>query len=153
MFSFGRIGALAVLALGICLGSVRAGEENGPLNEVPKAVIDAFKAKFPKAAIKNAIREDADGKCVYEIESTRDSLTIDAVLKPDGEFVEIEQEIKTSTLPAVVTAAVQTKHPKAKLKKAEEVTRVGKMIYEVLIETADGKEAEVAIDKDGKIID
>lgn len=152
MFSFGRIGALAIVGLGLCLGSLRAGEQKVPLDQVPKAVIDAFKTKFPKAAIKNAVKEDADGKIVYEIESARDGLAIDAVLKPNGEFVEIEQEIKTARLPAVVTAAVQTKHPKAKLKKAEEVTKDGKMIYEVLIEKPDGKEAEVAIDKDGKIV-
>jgi uncharacterized membrane protein YkoI len=152
MFSFGKIGSLAVLGLSLALGSSQAAEEKIPLNKVPKAVIDAFKTKFPKAEIKNAIKEEADGKTVYEVESTRDGLTIDAMLKPDGAFVEIEQEIKTSSLPAVVAAAVKTKHPKAKLKKAEEVTKDSKMIYEVVVETTDGKEAEVAVDKDGKII-
>jgi uncharacterized membrane protein YkoI len=155
MVSFGRLGTLAVLGLGLGLSvaSSRADEEKIPVEKVPKAVIKAFKEKFPEATIKAAIKEEEDGKTVYEIESVQGELTVDAVLKPDGEFVEIEKELKTSDLPKAVTAAVKAKHPKAKLKKAEELIKGGKSVYEVVVELADGKTEEVVVDKSGKIVE
>jgi uncharacterized membrane protein YkoI len=147
---FGRICALAVFGFGLSVASARADEVKIPLDKVPKAVLDAFKAKFPKATINAALKEEEDGKTTYEIESTQDGLGIDAVLKPDGEFVEIEKEIKTSDIPAAVAKAVEAKYPKSKVKKAEELLKGGKSLYEVAVETADGKSAEVVVDKDGK---
>jgi hypothetical protein len=153
MRNFGRINTLAVLGLGLLVGTSMADEEKIPLDKVPKAVLNAFKAKFPQATINAAIKEEEDGKTVYEIESTLRGLGVDAVLKPNGDFVEIEKEIKVADLPAAAVAAVEAKYPKAKVKKAEEVTKDGKVSYEAVVEKADGKSVEVAFDKDGKIVD
>jgi hypothetical protein len=139
-----------MVCLGLSAAKARADEEKIALDKVPKPVLKAFQDKFPKANITAAIREVEDGKTLYEIESTQNGLGIDAVLKPDGEFVEIEKEVKPTDLPPAVTAAVESKYPKAKVKKAEEVIKGGKSLYEVTVETADGKSAEVVVDKNGK---
>jgi hypothetical protein len=153
MKRFARIGTLAVLGLGLLVTASRADEEKIPLEKVPKPVLKAFKAKFPDATINTAIKEEADGKTVYEIESKQDGLGIDAVLKPDGEFVEIEKELKIADLPAAVSKAVKAKHPKGKMTKAEELIKDGKSAYEVVVELADGKTEEVVVDKNGKPVE
>jgi predicted methyltransferase MtxX (methanogen marker protein 4) len=135
--------------VGLSIPATRADEEKIPVDKVPAPVLKAFKAKFPGAPINAAIKEEA-GETVYEIESTLKGLGVDAVLKPDGEFVEIEEEIKTGDLPAAVAAAVKAKHPKAELKKAEKVLLGGENFSEVLVEEG-GKTTGVAVEEDGKI--
>ena len=47
----------------IALAMVRAAdEEKVPLDKLPKAVLDAVKAKFPKAQLLGAEKETVDGK-------------------------------------------------------------------------------------------
>lgn len=153
MRHFGRIGLLAVFGLGVLAASARADEEKIPLSKVPKAVIDAFKGKFPEAKINTAIKEEEDGKTVYEIESTLNGLAVDCVLKPDGEFVEIEKQIKADALPAAVADALKTKYPNATWSKIEEVTKGDKVSYEVVVKKADGKSVGVALDTTGKVLE
>src|SRR4051812_33723676 len=152
MRSCERVLMLAVFGLGLSVTASRADEEKVPLDKVPPPVLKAFKAKFPEAKIKAAIKEVEDGKTVYEIESTSNGLTIDAVLKPDGEFVNYEKEIKADDLPAAAASAVKAKYPKAKVKRIEEVTEGDKHFYELVVE-AGGKDVEVSVDKKGKILD
>jgi hypothetical protein len=146
------MGAMAVIGFGLLVPalSLRADEEKIAIDKLPRPVLNAFKAKFPGATINAAIKEEEDGKTVYEIESTRDGLGIDAVLRPDGEFVEVEKEIKTGDLPAAVAASVKARHPRAALKKAEEVTLNGETFFEVFVEEG-GKTTEVKVDKDGTL--
>jgi hypothetical protein len=149
MRSVGRTLALTAVAVGLMLAASLAGEEKIPLDKVPPAVLKAFKTKFPAAKIKNAIKEEEDGKTVYEIESMADGLSIDAVLTPAGKFDEIEKEIKSSNLPSAVASAIKAKHPGGKVTKAEEVTRGTKFFYEVVVEGG-GKSTDMALDKNGK---
>jgi hypothetical protein len=153
MRGLGRIGVLSVLGAALAVGAAGADEEKVPLDKVPKKVLDAFKAKFPDATIKNATKEEEDNETVYEIESTRNGLGLDCALKPNGEIVEIEQEIRIGDLPAKAAAAIEAKHPKGKVTKAEEITKGKTFYYEAVVRTAEGKDAEVSVDKDGKILD
>jgi Putative beta-lactamase-inhibitor-like, PepSY-like len=151
MRRFGMTFTLAVFGFGLSAAVSIADEVKIPLSEVPKAVTEAFKAKFPKATMKNAIKETMEGKVTYEIESTIASgLSIDAVLKPDGEFVAIEKEIKPSELPAAVAPAVEAKFPKSEITKAEHVESAGKITYEAVVKKADGKTVTLIFDKNGK---
>ena len=146
--------ALGLAALlGTSFTTARADEEKIPLDKVPKPVMTAFKEKFPGAEIKTAIKEVEDGKTLYEIESTQKGLTIDAVLSPDGKFVEIERELKTADLPAAVSAAAKAKYPKGKATKAEEVTKGDAVTYEVTVDPGEGKAVVLSIDKTGKILE
>jgi hypothetical protein len=151
MRRFAMTFALAVFGFGLSAAATSADEVKIPLSEVPKPVTEAFKAKFPKATMKNAIKETEDGKVTYEIESTIASgLSIDAVLKPNGDFVAIEKQIKPSELPAAVAPAVAKKYPKSEITKAEHVESSGKISYEAFVKKADGKTVVVIFDKDGK---
>jgi uncharacterized membrane protein YkoI len=148
-----------LLALGVALGlltvaAARAadeGEKKVPLDKVPKAVLDAAKAKFEGAEIKGASTEKEDGKLVYEISLIHKGRKIDATFTPEGKVVSVEKEIKSGEVPKPVADALKEKYPRAKVKIAEEVTEDGKVKYEFLLDTGNG-EVEAVFDPSGKLL-
>jgi hypothetical protein len=154
------IGWLKLTALvGLCLlaTTTRGDEEKVALDKVPKAVLDAVKAKFTGAEMVGASKEVEDGKTVYEISVKLKGQHIDVTLKPDGTITLIEKEIAAKDVPGVVTKALETKYPKATWKKAEEVFKVESKTeklayYEVLLVTVDKKTFEVQVDPSGKLV-
>jgi hypothetical protein len=142
-----------VLVLGL---GVRADEEKVALDKVPQAVMETVKKRFPKGELIEAAKDTADGKTEYEVTVKLKGQKIDITLTPEGKLLGLEKEIALKDLPKVVAATLTQKHPKATYKIIEEVFKVrdGKEVleyYEVLLVTADQKEAEVLILPDGKI--
>jgi uncharacterized membrane protein YkoI len=150
---------LKVLIVGAALGLfatvavVQAGEKKVELDKVPKAVMDAIKAKFPNAKLLGASTEIEGDKTVYEISLTYKDHHYDVTLEPEGKILDIEKEIPVKDLPKVITDALEAKYPKAKLSKAEELIKGdGKLhAYEVILTTADNNTFEVVLDLKGKI--
>jgi uncharacterized membrane protein YkoI len=147
--------AVSIVGLGIVLafGSpAQAKEEELPLDQVPKAVLDAIKAKFPHAKLTEASKETADGKTNYEVafEFKEQDYTVSATA--DGKITEIEREIEIKDLPKAVSEAIKKKYPGAKMEEAEEVTADNKTTYEVVVETAAKKDVQVTVDASGKIL-
>ena len=126
------------------------------LDKIPKAVMDALKAKFPKARITQWVKHEVMG--VYDIEFTVDGVHGEAEIKVDGTYVKHEKEIVAKDLPEAVKKAVDAKYPKATLKKIKEITVVKdkkEMVgeYEIILESADQQLlVELLVDPDGKIV-
>jgi hypothetical protein len=154
MKTFGWLAAgVALLALAaVC---VRADEEEKiPLDKLPKAVVDAVKAKFPKAKLVSAEKEKEDGKTFYEVAIKDGDSNIEVILTPEGKITAIEKEIEVKDLPKAVTDAFESKYPKATVKKVEEITKEDKLYgYELLIVTAEKKKLEVTFDPKGKVLE
>ena len=127
-------------------------EEKVPLDKVPKAALDAVKAKFKEAKLVSAQSEKEDGKLVYEINLKHKGQMIEVTVTPEGKIVSIEKTIAAKDLPKAVAEAIESKYPKATIKLAEEVIEGGKTNYEVLLATADKKMIEVVLDPTGKIV-
>jgi len=126
--------------------------------KIPKAVMDALKAKFPKAEITKWTEETEEGKKVYDIEFTMGDVKHEADLFEDGTLHNWEKEIAVKDLPDAVKKAADKKYPKATVKEAMQVTGVKDKKealdgYEVLLVTADKKEVELMIDPEGKILE
>ncbi len=147
-----KMGMLAFFGLSVLAVSARADEVKIPIDQVPAAVIKAVKAKYPKAEIKGAEKDDSDGKIMYEINLEENGRKIDVTVKPDGTITSAEKLIEIKDLPKKVSDAVKDKYPKATLKSAEEVIDDGKTKFEVVIEI-DKKTREVVLDPDGKILE
>ena len=145
----------ACVAAGLLLlaSTAMAKEEEIPLDKLPKAVVDAVKAKFPGAELVKAEKETEDDKTVFEVALKHKKQKYEVSLTPDGKITEIEREIAVKDLPKAVTEALAKKYPHSKLEEAEEVT-VGDKItsYEVELITSDKKELEVTVDPKGKIL-
>jgi hypothetical protein len=153
---------IPALMLGGMLGLValvrdgRADEEKIPLDKVPKAVLEAVKARFPDAKLLGAEIEKEGGKTVYEIAVKDRDQKIEVTLTPEGKIVSLEKQIAAKDLPKAVVEALEAKYPKATYKMIEELIEVkdGKDKlegYEVLLVTAEKKTVEVVVAPDGKI--
>jgi uncharacterized membrane protein YkoI len=128
-------------------------EEKVPLDKVPKAVLDAVKAKFKGAEIVSAQKENENGKLAYEINLKHKDAKIEATVTPEGKITAIEKAIAVKDLPQPVARALRRKYPRAEIKSVEEATQGEKVSYEVLLVTTDKKTIEVVFDAQGKILE
>lgn len=98
-----------------------AKEQKVDVDDVPKAVTKAVKAKFPNAKVQGAGKEEEDGETFYELNLKNGEQTVDVLVEDDGEIVEIETTIDADDLPAAVRKAIKAKYAGAKIKRAEKV--------------------------------
>ena len=128
------------------------------LDKIPKAVMAALKAKFPGAEIHKWTKETEGGNVIYDIEFKQNRRKCEADIKEDGTFINYEKEIAAKDLPEAVKKTVDKRYPKATLKEIMEITEVKDNKdrlegYEIVLETADSKEAEITVAPDGKILE
>lgn len=155
------IGAVMTMGLvGMMIGmmpTARGDEVKVPLGEVPKAVLDAVKVRFPSAVLKEAEKEVEDGKTLYEIDLTDKGKSIEVTLTPEGRITTIETTIAVQDLPKAVTAAIDAQYPRGTIRRAEEVVAYwGKdetRSYEVDVTTAAGKSVEIRLTPEGKVLE
>ena len=153
----GSIGLVAVLGLLLGAPGARAQEAEIPLDQVPKAVMDSAKAKFPGAKMREAAKETEDGKTVYELSMTHEDRKMDVTFQENGTLVLVETEVPEKDLPAAVAQAVKGKYPSAKADLVESVRKGPELkkavdYYEFHLTTADKKTVEVEVDSTGKIL-
>jgi uncharacterized membrane protein YkoI len=147
------LGLLAGLAL-----VVLAQDEKVEADKLPQKVKDALKARFPGATITTASKATENGEVIYDIEMTKNGRKHEMDCKEDGTLVDVENQIEAKDLPAAVTNAVKAKYPNSTIKEVMEVLVVKdkketRDHFEVIIDTADKKEVELAVALDGKIIE
>ena len=152
--------AVFAVALALLAGTTARAEDkkDDKKDEIPKKVMDALKAKFPKAEIRKWTKEKENDKVIYDIEFKQDGKNFEADIFEDGTYQNWEKAIEAKDLPKAVRDAVDKKYPKATLKEVMEVNEVkdGKDKlegYEIVLETADKKEIEVMVAPDGKILE
>jgi uncharacterized membrane protein YkoI len=145
------LGGLAICALALAALAAQAAEEKVDLKDVPKAVLDAVKAKFPGAKLKEASKEKDKGKTVYELSIQHEGHKIDVSLTSDGKIVSIEKQIAFKALPKPVADAFKKKYAKAKVSAVEEVTAGKKITYEIHF-TVGKKKMEIVYDPEGKVV-
>ena len=142
--------ALCVIGGGLVFGDV----EDVPINKLPKAVVDAVKAKFPKAKLGGASKETMDGEVTYGVELTVDSAKYTVVTNDEGEILEIDREIPIKDLPKKVSDAVKKKYAKYKLDAADEIITIEdeKEVKHFGVRISMGKKARyVVVTPDGEI--
>ncbi|MFL5331348.1 MAG: PepSY-like domain-containing protein [Gemmataceae bacterium] len=149
---------LSLFTSAIFAATLQAADEPKDLDEVPKAVMDSLKAKFADAKITKWSKETENGKVVYDIEFKLKGRKAEADIAEDGTVLSYEKEFDAKDLPKAVTDSLEKKYPKAKMKEVMEITEVrGKREihggFEIVIDTADKKEVELTIAKDGKILE
>ena len=146
--------ALVLMSAVVLQVWARDDEQKVALDKLPKAVMDAVKAKFPTADLKGAAKETENGKTSYEVTLTLNKANHDVILTPEGKITAIEKVIATDDLPKVVGAAIKAKYATASIKSAEQLSDGDDKItaYEVVLVMADKKELEVKLDPAGKVL-
>ena len=151
------LGACALFLL-IGTAQVRAQEEAVPPDKIPKTVMDALLAKFPKAKIDKCTKAKEGNEIVYDIEFKQEGRKCEADIKENGSYINYEKAIEAKDLPKAVRSAIEKRYPKATLKEIMEETEVhGKdeklSAYEVVLVTAARKDVELRLSPDGKILE
>jgi hypothetical protein len=148
-------GFLAVLGLAPV---TQAQEGEISLDRVPKAVMNAAKAKFPGAKIQHASEETEDGTTVYSLEMKHQRHDLDVTFKGDGTVVLAETAVPKKELPKVVLRAVAHQYPGASLRGAGAVRKGPEVkktadYYQFYLVSADNKPRLVKVDPKGKILE
>lgn len=118
--------------------------------DVPAAVLAAFAKAYPKATVKGYTKEVEKGQTIYEVECVEGKTHRDVTFALDGKLVMVEEEVEMSDVPEAVRQALEKKFPKAKVNIAEKIMDAKTVAYEFHLTTAEGKEAEVKFDAQGK---
>ena len=153
---FAMLGLLITLpTLGPTPGVSAAGEI--PLGEVPRAVLEAVKAKFPVAELKKAETETEDDATIFEVALELEETNVEVALTPEGTILEIETEIAAADLPEAVSEAIRAKYPAATPKKVERVVAFKdgeeSKSFEVLLAIGDEDRLELTLSESGKILE
>src|SRR5947209_3088008 len=86
-------GLSLVLVFLVAAAPSRADEEKIALDKLPKAVVDAIKAKYPDAKLVGAEKETSGDKTFYEVVIKNKDRSIELLLTPEGKIVTVEQEV------------------------------------------------------------
>ena len=119
-----------------------------PKKQMPAPITAAFARAYPNAVVKNVARDVHKGVTTYEVESIDNGMSRDIVYTPEGAVVEIEEGIAVAEVPAAVHDAVMAKHPRARISKAERLTRGSQTLYEIQY-TDGGAKHSVELDANG----
>lgn len=120
--------------------------------DVPKAVKDAFAAKYPTA---QKVEWEMEEEGEYEAEFKLSGKEMSANFKADGTWIETETAIKSKDLPQAVKDAISSEFPDYEIEEAEQLERPDlAMGYEVELENEEtDEEMSVVFTADGKVLE
>jgi uncharacterized membrane protein YkoI len=147
-----KITRLVLVATAVSLLSISAAAQEKKITaqQVPAAVIAAFKSSYPNATIRGYAQEKENGKVFYEIESREGTTQRDVLYNADGTVAEVEESISASDLPADAQRAIKQKYPRAVITLAEKTTAGDTVGYEVSLRNGK-KRIGMEFDSSGKV--
>jgi hypothetical protein len=155
MRSLTAAGFLAVLGLA---SATPAQEGVIPMDRVPRAVMNAAKARFPGAVIRKASEETEDGKTTYSLEMKHQRHDLGVTFTGDGTVVLVETAVPKKELPNVVLWAVARHYPGASLRHAGAVRKGPEPkktadYYEFYLLSAEKRPRLVKVDPKGRVLE
>lgn len=142
---------LAILGLGILtvIPAAWAAEERLSRKDLPAAVRETADDQSRDAIVRSYSRDNEGGKLAYEVAMTVNGHRRDVSIAPDGQLLEIEDEVSFDTLPKKVRAGLQIRARGGKIGKVESITKHGSLVaYEAQIIRA-GKRSEIQVGPEG----
>lgn len=117
-----------------------------PASQVPAAVKNTFKAKFPAAT---RLEWEKKGE-LYEAEFHVNNVDHKALLNETGQLQVFKNDIRTANLPQAVKQAVKTNYKGFRIDDAEKVTRGTVVYYQVELD-GEPHDQKVVFTTDGKV--
>lgn len=146
-------GVAGILVCTSMIGCVsHSGEKNLPPDQVPQAVMDSLRNKFPDLAVKKASTERENGQDIIEVAFSARGGSYEAESTPRGKLIAIDRMVEVRDLPGAVTHAIHEKYPDAKITSAEEVTKNDAIAYHEVNIVSGSQRMELQVDPAGKII-
>lgn len=122
-------------------------------SDLPAAVEKVVAAQSLGATIRGFSEEKENGQTLYETELIVNGHSRDVLMDANGAIMEVEEQVRLDSLPAVVRDGLRATAGKGQLLKVETLTKQGKLVaYEAKVVT-NGKRSEVQVGPDGKPLD
>jgi hypothetical protein len=135
------------------VGVATATERKLAKTSLPPAVLKTAEEQSKGATVLGYSSEKEHGQVEYEVQLRLNGHSKDVTISPDGQVMEIEEEVKIEELPAQVKAGLLTQAKKGTISKVESLTKHGAIVaYEAQVVTA-GKHSEVQVGPDGKALE
>ena len=122
-----------IALISLCAAS-NAAEKKISKDALPAAVQQTAAAQSAGANITAYSQDREDGKLEYEVEMTVAGHSKDVTIAPDGQLLEVEEQVELSTLAASVQAGLHKKAGQGVITKVESLTKHGTLVaYEAQV--------------------
>jgi uncharacterized membrane protein YkoI len=135
---------LAALAL--------AQEKRVKMSDLPEAVQKTVNEQSKGATLKGLSTEVEKGKTIYEAELMIDGHSKDITIDPQGNVLEVEEQVQMSSLPEAVQSGIKQSAGTSHVTLIESVSKGGALQYYECQVKKGGRKSEIKIGTDGKRI-
>jgi hypothetical protein len=146
---------LVAVVVAVCAAPSRSQEQEKKISraDLPAAVQKSVAAQTQGATIRGFSEEKENGQTFYETELMVNGHSKDLLMDPNGNVVEVEEQVDFAALSAEVKNGLQAKAGSSKLGKVESITKHDKLVaYEAKV-TINGKKSEIQVGPDGRPLD
>ena len=144
---------LACIVLASLCAAARASEKRISKDALPPAVQKTAAAQSTGATVTGYSQDREDGKLEYEVEMTVADHSKDVTIAPDGQLLEIEEQVQLAALPADVQAGLHKKAGHGSITKVESLTKHGALVaYEAQVRNG-AKRFEVQVGPQGQTLE
>ena len=120
--------------------------------DLPAAVQKTADEQSQGASVRGYSKDKEDGKLEYEVQMTSNGHSKDVTIAPDGQLMEIEEEVTLESLPAAARSGLQAKAGKGQITKIESLTKHGTLVaYEAQVQKA-SKHSEIQVGPNGETL-
>ncbi len=148
------VSAAIAFAAGLAIATTAVGQERSiKRSQLPAAVEKTVAANAANARVRGFSEEKENGKTFYEAEFVVDGHSRDVLMDPEGNIVEVEEQVPLDKLPANVRAGIVAQAGKGKITSVESITKHDAIVaYEAHILTGK-KHTEVQVGPEGQRLD
>lgn len=157
MLGSSRLFTLANIVIALVAPTVLAAEEKIDADNLPKAVADTLKEKYPNTKVTNAWKITSKDKVTYKVRLETD-VTVDNEkqkiqlrLTTEGKIEMQQKQVAVKDLPKALTDKLEKKWPNPKYTRAFEEPYNDKTTYVITFESGD-KKIEAWMYADGGIL-
>jgi uncharacterized protein YxeA len=133
-------------------GKVLTTEEEIPVSEVPEAARKVISAQAAGGKIISTEKVFEDGKTAFDAVIEKGGKQSEISVAPDGKIVGSEDDIPLSEVPEAARKTINAKAAGGKITSIKKVLEDGKTVFAAVIEKG-GKQTEITVGPDGKLID
>ncbi len=145
-----RLASVCLAAALLMMTNASIAEDQINKSDLPPAVQKTADAQSTGATVVGYAKDIEHGRVEYEVRLMVGDHTKDVTIDPQGEILEIEEQVALDALPANVFQGLSVRARKGRLVKAESLTRQGRIVaYEAEVITG-GKHSEIQVGPDGQ---
>jgi hypothetical protein len=145
--------SVITIAIFVAITNLSIAERRIAKSDLPIPVQKTADAQSIGATVVGYAKDVEKGKVEYEVQLMVDGHTKDVTIDPQGNLLEVEEQVQPDALPANVLSGLRAQAGKGSITKIESLMKHGKIVaYEAQVSTGK-KHSEIQIGPDGQKLD